>query len=123
MYIYQNIYNYITYNIENMTTIEKCPNFKEIFEDKIKRFLFTMEMGENKPSDFREGDSVVVLHCIDPFDRIPIGSVGTIVNIMHRYKNEPNEHYEYWVYTDKKKARYEINNIFNLDKAVEIIKM
>ena len=107
----------------NMSVIEKMPNFKKIFEDKIKRFLFTMEMGENKHSDFREGDSVVVLHCIDPFDRIPIGSVGTIVNIMHRYKNEPNERYEYWVYANKKKARYEINNIFNLDKAIEMIKM
>jgi|TARA_B110000967_G_C18793545_1_gene514581 hypothetical protein len=107
----------------NMSVIEKMPNFKKIFEDKIKRFLFTMEMGENKHSDFREGDSVVVLRSIDPFDRIPIGSVGTIVHIIHRYKNEPNEHYEYWVFADKKKARYEINNIFNVDKAVEIIKM
>ena len=104
-----------------MTAIIKVPNFKKIFEDKIKRFLFTMDMGENKPEDFREGDQVVVLQSIDPFDRIPIGSIGTIVQIIHRYKNEPNEHYEYWVFANKKKARYEIYNIFNLDKAVQII--
>ena len=109
--------------MSNMSNIKEVPNFKNIFEDKVKRFLFTMEMGNNNPSDFREGDQVVVLQSIDSFDRIPIGSIGTINNIMHRYKGEPVEHYEYWVFADKKKARYEINNIFNLDKAVEIINM
>ena len=104
-----------------MTDIIKVPNFKKIFEDTIKRFLFTIQMGDNKPSDFREGDQVVVLQSIDPLDRIPIGSIGTLVHIMHRYKNEPNEHYEYWVFANKKKARYEIDNIFNLDKAVQIM--
>ena len=99
------------------------PNFSEYFKDKVNQFMFTVQMDTNTPSDFHEGDKVVVLRGIDMYilNTMPIGSIGTIVNIMHRYKGQPAEHYEYWVYSNGKKERYELNNIFNYDRAVQVL--
>ena len=101
------------------------PNFSEYFKDTVNQFMFAVQMDTNSPSDFHEGDKVLVLRSIDMYipilNTIPIGSIGTIVNIMYRYKGQPAEHYEYWVYSNGKKERYELNNIFNYDRAVQVL--
>ena len=96
-------------------------NFQEVLCDISKLLLFKLKISHNKPSDFKIGDRVVVLHSIDFFDTTPIGSIGIIENIMHRYKHTPNEHYEYWVYVGNHKTRYEIDNIVNMDRAFNIM--
>tara|TARA_B110000908_G_C9925544_1_gene301583 strand:- start:196 stop:534 length:339 start_codon:yes stop_codon:yes gene_type:complete len=94
-------------------------------EDKLALFRIKMISQCNQPFSFRIDDKVVVLTGIDShlsLDNMKPGMVGTIGSIMHRYKGQPAEHIEYWVYSNGNKSRYNINQIIKYDVAEKFIK-
>ena len=100
--------------------------FVTLFEqDKLALFRIKMISQCNQPHSFRIDDKVVVLTSIDShlsLDNMKPGMVGTIGSIMHRYKGQPAEHIEYWVYSNGNKSRYNINQIIKYDVAEKFIK-
>ena len=87
--------------------IQKCA------DDRVLKYLLSVKASENNISQFNVGDEVVVLNSIDNhiLKQIKFGSLGYINSISHRYENQPNEHYEFWVVSEGKKDRYEITSI------------
>lgn len=100
--------------------------FEKIFEkDRLALIKIKMILLYNDPHSFKTGDKVVVLTSIDShlsLDNMKPGMIGTIGTIMHRYKDQPAEHFEYWVYSDGIKSRYELNQIIKYDVAEKFIK-
>jgi len=99
--------------------------YEELLKDRLT-FRFTqMKMTSlNSPKDFKVGDKVIVLISIDShlnLDKMKPGMEGVISSIAHRYRGQPNEHFEYWVGNDISKSRYELNQIIRYDIAKDII--
>jgi hypothetical protein len=97
---------------------------EKIKSDRLLKFYIGQLGLENNPADFKIGDKVVCLYSIDGGildKKIQVGDVGYIDNIMHRYKGEPAEHYEFWVPTKNGRTRYESYNIINYDQVEKFL--
>ena len=98
-----------------------------INENRLLYHTLFMNGISNKPEDFHLGDKVIVMNPINNWqNNIKPGMIGNISNIMHRYKGEPSEHYEYWVTMFKihgaAHERFGISNILKYDEVEKFIK-
>ena len=77
----------------------------------------------NKPTDFKINDRVIVTNHIDDNltldDLCKPGMIGTIDNINHRYVGRDAEHYEYWIRIGNNRTRYQLYNILKYDDVME----
>ena len=97
---------------------------EKISADRLLKFYIGQLGFENKPVDFKIGDKVVCLYSIDGHildNYFVAGQVGYIDNIMHRYKGDPAEHYEFWITTGLGRTRYETSNIINYDQVEKFL--
>tara|TARA_B110000211_G_scaffold234955_1_gene307763 strand:+ start:67 stop:408 length:342 start_codon:yes stop_codon:yes gene_type:complete len=106
---------YFFYKMDNL--------IETIYSDPVFRFNLRRIGFNNNPIDFVMGEKVIVLTSIDSMlsEKIKKGMTGTIDNIMHRYKGEPAEHYEFWVSTPGGRSRFDCSDILKYDKVKQFI--
>lgn len=70
-------------------------------------------------SDFQIGDSIKTMGFADYDRQTPIGSIGTIVHIRHRYQGTPSEYKQYRIEFDEHSSNCQLKNLYrprNMEK-------
>lgn len=72
--------------------------------------------------EFQIGDIIQTIGFATYDNTVSIGTIGEIIHIRHRYRNTPNEYFQYRVKFDDypEMVNYQLNNLFKTNKILKI---
>ena len=72
--------------------------------------------------EFQIGDIIQTIGFATYDNIVPIGTIGEIIHIRHRYRNTPNEYFQYRVRFDDypEMVNHQLNNLFKTNKILKI---